>query len=287
MEVENDNIFPVATSTISFSLAMPAAKGKPAFQNQRRAAGSSTNRSIVFKMEDEKEENGGALWKPSPSLFMHNEKVDVYTVNFIPNQHTIADSLVLKTGKYSINKSAPLDHEVAATFFGNKSEEQGTTSSLVKRGVKCQTVSSSTSNEFINKLAIVRIKLKQSVSASPQDEQRQNDINLSLKHSMPIESFDKMQNIADERIKNEIKLKDYNALLPLTNVKELMEENRFFDKILEKIRMDNWKFDRKLALFYNLTASQNDKFTQWDINLLTFIDNVNNFKLSINGKTIL
>ncbi len=286
MEVENDNIFPVATSTISFSLAMPPAKSKPAFQNQRRPAGSSTNRSFVFKMEDE-ETATTALWKPSPSLFMNDERVDIYTVNYIPNQHTIAESLALDTGKYSINKSVPLDQEVAATFFGNKSEEQGTTSSLVKRGVKCQTVSSATSNEFINKLAIIRIKLKQSVSASPQDDQRQNEISLALKHSMPIDSYDKMQNIADERIKNEIKLKDYSALLPLTNVKELMEENRFFDRILEKIRMDNWKFDRKLALFYNLTASQNDKFTQWDINLLTFIDNVHNFKLSVNNKTIL
>jgi len=270
---------------------MPPAKGKStAFQNQnqKRAAGSSTNRSFAFKMEEEeeKEQKDGPLWKPNPSLFLHDDKVDVYTVNFIPNQHTVADSLALDTGKYSVNKSVPLEQEVAATFFGNKLEDQ-VTGFLVKKGVKCTTLSSSTSNEFINKLAIIRIKMKQSVSASPQDDQRQNTIDLSLKHSIPIDSYDKMQNIAEERIKNEIKLKDYNALLPLTTVKELMDENRFFDKILQRIRSDNWKFDRNLALFYNMTASQNDKFTQWDLNLLTFIDNVTNFKLTLNNKSIL
>jgi len=289
MELEND-IFPVATSTISFSLAMPPAKGKSVTfqnQNQKRAAGSSSNRSFVFRMEEEeKEQKDGPLWKPNPSLFLHDEKVDVYTVNFIPNQHTVADSLALDTGKYSVNKSVPLEQEVAATFFGNKLEDQ-VTGFLVKKGVKCTTLSSSTSNEFINKLAIIRIKMKQSVSASPQDDQRQNTIDLALKHSIPIDSYDKMQNIAEERIKNEIKLKDYNALLPLTNIKELIDENRFFDKILQRIRSDNWKFDRNLALFYNMTASQNEKFTQWDLNILTFIDNITNFKLSLNNKSIL
>jgi len=287
MEIENDdNIFPISSSSFSsFTLQDKRPKSRH-FVPKR--AGSSSNRLSVFGMEEEMDQKyqQKSNWRPDPSLFQVERNLNIYNVQFVPDSRIIEGDLLIPLGQKYFNTSVATETKCKFVFFTNERSEalKQTIAPLVQRGIDYEITPTETSDRFLNRLVLVTFKLRQPKSSN--EATRQSTIKISMKNPMSIESFDKMESLSEEKIKTVIKLKDYNEILPLTNVKELIQTNLFIDKILDKIKLQQWKFNKKLSCYYVYEPRDDEKYISWNINLLMQIEDFSKFKLIINNKSV-
>lgn len=280
---ESDNIFPTTTSPISFSLA-PVEKKNKMFMGAARGfeRRPSPKRPSAFKFEEEKPAMEGPLWRPQPSLFQRDRQIDVYSVRYAPGLKYIDGSLKVHLKNSFLSKGSPVDKKVSFMFMTNKIDDNIKVA-LQKKNYDFRMDSSAHHDLFLNKLVWIKVDLKQIKDRNYHISERQDTINISMKNPMAIEAFDKMQHLEDERIKNEIRIKDYDVLLPLAHIKEIIQENEF----IAKLSHGKWRFKENLALLHNCETREDDKAIACSVNMLVLIEDFFEFKLEVNQTPIL
>ena len=294
MDIENDNIFPTTSSASLFSFSMSDKRKKEGTsatsKGERRP---SPKRPAVFRNSEDADQKyqPKPLWKPDISLFQKEKSLDIYNINYNPGLLNIEGSLRIDISNYPMNMTAPFDHKVSFILFSNKLDDISKLS-LRKNRIDVQESPMTTSDPYFCRLAVMKVEIRQNkkdVSGNMYEGNKQNYIDLSLRNKMSFEAFDKIEHMAEEKIKNEIRIKDYDALLALPRIKEIMQNNDFLDKILDKLMKGRWRFQENLALFYSY-ESRDDTRTQslvWSVNIILLIEDMASFKFSINEKKIL
>ena len=287
MEIENDNIFPTTSTFSSFTLQDKRTRN---IHHVPRRSGSSSNRLSVFGVDEEKDQQyqQKPVWRPNPSLFQRERdtSMNIYHVRFAPDLRNIEGSFIIPLGEKFLNSRLPIETKISCVLFPNKRDEN-LLQLLEQKGIKYQANLIGTSNTFLNKLVLLSLTLQQNKNRIYEGP-RMDNLEIAIKNPLSIEAFDKMEDLAEEKIKNEIKLKDYNAILPLPYVKELIQTNNFIDKILKLIKDSHLKFNQKLALYYSHESKDDDKSENisWRVSLFMQIEDFSKLRIAVNNKRI-
>ena len=293
MDIESDNIFPTTSSASLFSFSLSDKRKKEgASATSKAERRPSPKRPAVFRNSEDTDQKyqPKPLWKPDISLFQKEKALDIYNINYNPGLLNIEGTLRIDISNYPMNMSATFDHKLSFILFSNKLDDMSKIS-LRKRGIDIQESPMTTSDLYFSKLAVMKVEIRQNKDRSGNiyEGNKQNYIDLSLKNKMSVEAFDKIEHMAEEKIKNEIRIKDYDALLALPRIKEIMQNNDFLDKILDKLMKGRWRFQENLALFYSYDSREDPRSQSlvWSINIILLIEDMASFKFSINEKKIL
>jgi len=139
-------------------------------------------------------------------------------------------------------------------------------------------------HEVLKKIVLLRFEFKLD---EDDGEESQTRVELNIRNTLSIESFNNFVNVSDHINKEEFALREYSDLFkPEQMIKKLFGVV-CAHTILDQLSTDPWKFDPSSALYYYSQLRQDEEDNDYyEVGVLTLVENFFDFHIKFNDKQL-
>jgi hypothetical protein len=279
VEEESDSLFPSTTSNMSVSFTLkkqptPKLKKNPRFRDDDLETMYHAMYPVFKK-------------PPSEELFTR-ERPNPFLIEASP-EHLILDGEVkLDFKDHRINRNYPIEYEVFFSFLDSKVPDKAR---MLFASKKYDSKGNPTKGDKINNnLVLTKVRLKQKKEHSLLADTLNDNIVLKYHNEMSPESFERINQFGDNYIKEIITVRDYDNLLKGSQIRKILSNKDFEETVFLEIKR-NWKSKNSLGLYYRNEYREEEVRGEvngmWSIYLLTLVEDIGKYKISVNDKVIL